>query len=128
MSYNETLEMTSMIFLVFLGFPMSFKTPGPFEEMVMRAVQRLQPNAYGITIMALLEEATGGDVALGAVYTTLERLEKKGYVKSWRSDPTPERGGRAKRMFELQAPGAQALSEAERKRSRLNLATLGRMG
>ena len=94
-------------------------TLGNFEEQVLLAVQRLHPNAYGVTIMGLLEEVRGAPVALGAIYTTLERLERKGYVKSWRSAPTPERGGRSKRMFELQALGEQALAVTRQARTRL---------
>jgi len=60
-----------------------------------------------------IEERTGRNVSIGAVYATLERLETKGYVSSSIGEPTPERGGRAKRLFRLQAAGRRALQVSE---------------
>ncbi len=60
-----------------------------------------------------IEERTGRNVSIGAVYATLERLERKGYVSSSTGEPTPERGGRAKRLFRLQAAGRRALQVSE---------------
>lgn len=60
-----------------------------------------------------IEERTGRNLSIGAVYATLERLEAKGYVSSIMGDPTPERGGRAKRVFQIAAPGRRALQVSE---------------
>jgi PadR family transcriptional regulator, regulatory protein PadR len=84
---------------------------GRFEEIVLLALVRLREDAYGVTIRRDIAERTGSDVSFGAVYTTLERLERKGYVKSRVGEPTPERGGRAKKYFRIEAPGIRALNE-----------------
>jgi DNA-binding PadR family transcriptional regulator len=84
---------------------------GRFEELVLLALVRLRENAYGVTIRREIAERTGRDVSFGAVYTTLERLQTKGYVSSRIGEPTPERGGRAKRYFRIEAPGIRALNE-----------------
>ena len=84
---------------------------GRFEEYVLRALVRLRDNAYGVPIRREIVEATGHDVSFGAVYTTLERLERKGYVSSRMGEPTPERGGRAKKYFRIEAPGIRALND-----------------
>ncbi|MEZ5356831.1 MAG: helix-turn-helix transcriptional regulator [Bryobacteraceae bacterium] len=83
---------------------------GEFEQIVLLAVARLRNDAYGVTIKSEIETRTGRTVTIGALYATLDRLEAKGYLRSWFSDPTPERGGRSKRCFELLAAGADALS------------------
>jgi DNA-binding PadR family transcriptional regulator len=84
---------------------------GRFEELILLALVRLRENAYGVPIRREIAERTGRDVSFGAVYTTLERLERKGYVSSRVGEPTPERGGRAKRYFRIEAPGVRALTE-----------------
>jgi len=84
---------------------------GRFEELVLLALVRLRENAYGVPIRREIAERTGRDVSFGAVYTTLERLERKGYVTSRIGEPTPERGGRVKRYFRIEAPGVRALNE-----------------
>jgi DNA-binding PadR family transcriptional regulator len=84
---------------------------GRFEEYVLRALVRLRDNAYGVPIRREIVAATGHDVSFGAVYTTLERLERKGYVSSRMGEPTPERGGRAKKYFRIEAPGIRALND-----------------
>jgi DNA-binding PadR family transcriptional regulator len=76
------------------------------------AAVRLRENAYGVTIRREIAERTGRDVSFGAVYTTLERLQTKGYVSSRMGEPTPERGGRAKRFFRIEAPGITALNRS----------------
>jgi PadR family transcriptional regulator PadR len=93
---------------------------GRFEELVLLALVRLRENAYGVTIRREIADRTGRDVSFGAVYTTLDRLERKGYVLSRMGDPTPERGGRAKKYFRLEAPGIRALNESRE--------TVARMG
>src|SRR6185312_15977896 len=86
---------------------------GQFEQLVMTAVLRCGGNAYGVTIHAAVEELSSSEkVALGAVYATLDRLEDKGLVTSWLSDPTPERGGRSKRHYRLESNGERALRES----------------
>jgi DNA-binding PadR family transcriptional regulator len=92
---------------------------GPFEELVLRVVLQMGEQAYGVPIRKGLEEVTGRPVSIGAVYSTLERLEEKGFVSSRLGDPTPERGGRAKRFFKVEAAGELALTETERERQRL---------
>jgi DNA-binding PadR family transcriptional regulator len=83
---------------------------GQFEELILLALVRLRDNAYGVTIRREIETRTGREISVGAVYTALERLQRKGYVSSRVGDPTPERGGRAKRFFRIEAPGLNALA------------------
>jgi DNA-binding PadR family transcriptional regulator len=86
---------------------------GQFEQLVLTAILTLRGDAYGVTIHARVEElAKPKTISLGAVYVTLDRLEDKGLVSSWLSDPTPERGGRAKRCYRLEALGERALRES----------------
>jgi DNA-binding PadR family transcriptional regulator len=85
---------------------------GEFEQHVLAALLRLRNDAYGVTIRRELAERTGRDVTIGAVYATLDRLERKGFVSSRGGEPTPERGGRAKRYFKIEGPGIRALKES----------------
>ncbi|MEO8192955.1 MAG: helix-turn-helix transcriptional regulator [Gemmatimonadales bacterium] len=85
--------------------------PGGFEQLVMLAVARIGDGAYGMTVRRSLEERTGRNVSLGAVYSTLDRLETKGYVTSKHETGAAERGGRARRFFRLTASGLRALNE-----------------
>jgi DNA-binding PadR family transcriptional regulator len=86
---------------------------GQFEQLVLTAVLGLREEAYGVSIHSKVAElAAPKKVSLGAVYVTLDRLEDKGFVTSWLSDPTPERGGRAKRCYRLQALGERVLRES----------------
>ncbi len=86
---------------------------GQFEQLVLTSILSLREDAYGVTIHAKVAELTRPKtVSLGAVYVTLDRLEDKGLVSSWLSDPTPERGGRAKRCYRLEALGERALQES----------------
>jgi PadR family transcriptional regulator len=87
---------------------------GNFELMVMLSLMRLQENAYGVPISREIEETTGREVALASVYATLERLESKGLVRSDLGEPTPERGGRAKKYFHITARGLREVREARR--------------
>ena len=87
---------------------------GAFEQHVLAALLRLRGNAYGVTIRREIVERTGRDVAVGAIYATLDRLEAKGYVSSRLGEATRERGGRAKKYFEIEAPGERALNDAWR--------------
>jgi PadR family transcriptional regulator, regulatory protein PadR len=92
---------------------------GEFELQVMLTVIRLGKEAYGVPISREIEERTGRDVAFATVYSTLERLQKKGLVCSDLGDPTPERGGRAKRYFQVTKAGLQAVRETKRNLIRL---------
>jgi DNA-binding PadR family transcriptional regulator len=86
---------------------------GQFEQLVLTAILALREDAYGVTIHSKVQElARPKTIALGAVYVTLDRLEDKGLVASRLSDPTPERGGRAKRRYRLEAVGERALQES----------------
>jgi DNA-binding PadR family transcriptional regulator len=86
---------------------------GQFEQLVLTAILTLRDDAYGVTIHSKVQELAGPKtIALGAVYVTLDRLEDKGLVASWLSDPTPERGGRAKRYYRIEALGERALQES----------------
>ena len=85
---------------------------GEFEQLILFALLRLGDNAYGVTIRREIESRTGRNVSSGAVYTTLERLEAKGYVSSVTGEPTPERGGRRKRFYQLEPAGAKALGQS----------------
>src|SRR5256885_7035407 len=79
----------------------------------MTAILARREDAYGVTIHSKVEElARPKAVSLGAVYVTLDRLEDKGLVASWLSDPTTERGGRAKRCYRLEALGGRALEDS----------------
>jgi PadR family transcriptional regulator PadR len=85
---------------------------GEFEYLIMLAVLRLGDNAYGMRVRQEIAARTGRDVTIGAVYATLERLADKGLLSAAMSDPTPERGGRAKRSFKLTGAGMQAANRA----------------
>jgi PadR family transcriptional regulator len=88
---------------------------GEFEHRVLLAVMRLgEDAAYAVAVLDELERCTGRSITRGSVYITLDRLETKGYVKSWLADPTPERGGRAKRYYALRPRAVAALRESRR--------------
>ena len=85
---------------------------GEFEQLVLLAVMRLEGDAYAVPIRQEIEERTSRSVARGALYVTLDRLEEKGYLKSWLADATAERGGRAKRYYEVKRAGVKALEHS----------------
>ena len=85
---------------------------GEVEHLILLAIVRLGEGAYGVTIRHEIEERSGREVAIGALYTSLDRLERKGFVRSSLSEPTPERGGRSKRCYRLEALGERALQES----------------
>jgi PadR family transcriptional regulator PadR len=86
---------------------------GQFEQLVLTAILSLREDAYGVTIHEKVGElARPKVISLGAVYVTLDRLEDKGLISSWMSEPTAERGGRAKRCYRLEALGERALQES----------------
>jgi PadR family transcriptional regulator PadR len=81
---------------------------GEFEYLLLTAAERLGEDAYGAAIRQEIEATTQRRCSIGALYTTLDRLESKGLLKTWMGDPTPQRGGRAKRMVRVTAKGIQA--------------------
>ncbi len=89
---------------------------GEFEQAVLIAVLRLKGSGYGVSIRRELCLRLDRDISFGAVYATLERLEGKGYLSSRLGEATPERGGKAKRLYRIEAPGQRAL-EAARSRA-----------
>ena len=94
---------------------------GEFEYLLLTAAARLGDDAYGVAIRAAIRDATGRECSLGALYTTIDRLERKGLLTTWMGDPTPQRGGRPKRMVQVTAKGvreAGAFYNAVRKVSR----------
>ena len=99
---------------------MGKKFLGEFEELVLLSILKLGKNAYGVIIAATIEEATDKKVSTGALYTTLSRLEEKGYISSHLGEPTGSSGGRAKRFFELEIAGKQALMSSQETRRKLS--------
>jgi PadR family transcriptional regulator, regulatory protein PadR len=81
---------------------------GEFEYLLITAAAALGDDAYGAAIREQIEEATGRKCSIGALYTTIERLENKGLLKTWMGEATPQRGGRAKRMVRVTPKGVQA--------------------
>lgn len=101
--------------------PKSPSTPplylGEFELLVLLAILRVDQDAsgheaYGVTIRDALEAETSREVALGAIYKTLGRLEDKGYVSSRIGEPTAQRGGRRKKLYRLESLGSRALKQS----------------
>src|SRR5271166_4695005 len=84
---------------------------GEFEYLLLTAATRLSTEAYAAAIRHEIEDATGRPCSIGALYTTLDRLESKGFVKTQMGSATPQRGGRRKRMVRVTAKGAQAASD-----------------
>lgn len=82
---------------------------GDLEQLVLLAVLRLAPDAYAVSVRDEIEARAGRDVTRGSVFVTLDRLERKGYLRSEKGEPTPERGGKAKRMFTVEMKGLEAL-------------------
>jgi PadR family transcriptional regulator, regulatory protein PadR len=94
-------------------------TLGEFEQLVLLAIVHLGEDAYGVPIVDEIERRTGRSVSRAAVYITLRRLEEKGFVSTWLSEPTPERGGKGRRCAKLEPAGATALREARRVADRM---------
>ena len=88
-------------------------TLGSLEYIMLLALARLDGSGHGMVVQREIEQCTGRNLSIGAVYATLERLEGKGYISSFRGEPTPERGGRAKRIFRIEAHGKRALQISE---------------
>jgi PadR family transcriptional regulator, regulatory protein PadR len=92
---------------------------GEFELMILLTVIHLGDEAYGVPISRELEKQRGRDVSVGSVYAALDRLEGKGLVASSLGDPTPERGGKAKRYFRVTKEGLRQVHETRRVLSKL---------
>jgi DNA-binding PadR family transcriptional regulator len=92
---------------------MSREALGNFELMVLLAILRVGDEAYGVPIARELEASSGKDVLVGSVYAALDRLEAKGLVSFRVGDPTPERGGRARKYFKVTARGVRQVRETQ---------------
>ena len=86
-------------------------TLGAFEYILVSTAAALGDHAYGVAIREEIAVTTRRNCSIGALYTTIDRLEKKGLVKTWARESTPERGGRAKRLLRVTAAGDQAARE-----------------
>jgi len=84
---------------------------GEFEYLLITAAAGLGDQAYGAAIREQIATAAGRKCSIGALYTTIERLEENGLLKTWMSEATPQRGGRSKRMVRVTAKGVQAANE-----------------
>lgn len=85
-------------------------TIGDFEQRILFALVRLGADAYGVSIRSEIEERTGRAISAGALYTALNRLEQRGLVSSRLGEPTPERGGKRKRLYTVRPAGQRALA------------------
>lgn len=92
---------------------------GEFEELVLLIAAVLHENAYGISVMQEIESQTGRQINISAVHSALDRLEQKGYLKSYMGGASNERGGRRKRLFSVTTSGARALSDVREIRNSL---------
>ena len=88
------------------------ETLGSFEQLVLAAVLASGDDAYGMAVYEKVVEIGRKPVKLGAIYVTLDRLDEKGLLSSWKTDPLPERGWRSKRCYRLEPSGMRALQEA----------------
>jgi PadR family transcriptional regulator PadR len=86
---------------------------GSFEYQILAILIQKPGDAYGTTVRERIEEQTGRSVSVGALYTALDRLEKKGLVSSRWGEATPERGGRRKRYYEIEGAGIEAVRRTE---------------
>ena len=98
---------------------MKAETLGEFEQAVLLAIVHLAADAYGLSIRREIEARTGRSIAVGALYTALERLERKNLVRSTMSDPTPQRGGRSRRHFVVRPAGLAALERSREMMQRM---------
>jgi len=89
------------------------------ELATLLAILRLGATAYGAALRREVSAVVGRSYSVGAIYTTLHRLEEKGLARSWAADPLPTRGGRSRRYFELTARGRSACREARARHDRM---------
>lgn len=92
---------------------------GEFEQMVLLAMLHVEGDVYGVPIVEEIERRTGRSVSRSAVYVTLRRLEKRGLVTSWMGEPTGERGGKGRRLVQVEPEGLEHLAEARRAMNRM---------
>jgi PadR family transcriptional regulator, regulatory protein PadR len=92
---------------------MGRKGLGEFETAVLLAIVHLRGRGYGLSIADEIERRTGKPVSFGAVYATLDRLQRKGLISSELGEPTPKRGGKPRRFYRIEAPGERSLREAQ---------------
>jgi PadR family transcriptional regulator, regulatory protein PadR len=92
---------------------------GEFEELVLLTIAALDEKAYGVAIKEDIEQRTDRSISIGALHSTITRLEEKGFIKSWLGDPTQERGGRRKRYFQLTNQGKAGLRNVKALRDEL---------
>lgn len=92
---------------------------GEFEQMVLLAILHVKDEAYGVPIVEEIERRTGRTVSRAAVYVTLRRLEQRGLVTSWMSEPTGERGGKARRCVRVEAEGLAQLRDTRQAMDRM---------
>lgn len=92
---------------------------GEFEHLVLLALLRLGDGTYGVPIRDEIIERAGRDVSFGAVYSTLRRLEAKGWIETWMSAPTPVQGGRARKRVRLTRQGLETVQRAQERLSRM---------
>ncbi len=92
---------------------------GEFEELVLLTIAVLNESAYGVSIKENIEQRTDRSISIGALHSTITRLEEKGFITSWLGDPTQERGGRRKRYFQLTNKGIVALRNVKTLRDEL---------
>ncbi|WP_422361091.1 PadR family transcriptional regulator [Reichenbachiella sp.] len=92
---------------------------GEFEELVLLTIAVLGDEAYGVAILEDIQQRAGRKISIGALHSTITRLDEKGFITSYMGEPTQERGGRRKRYFQLTASAKQALSEMKDLRNEL---------
>ncbi|MFC1724744.1 PadR family transcriptional regulator [candidate division KSB1 bacterium] len=91
-----------------------------YDELLLLTILKLKEDAYGATIMKYLTDVTNKEWSIGAIYDPLYRLEKNGYIKSVLTSPTPERGGRSKRVYKVTKAGVEALQAHQNVREELS--------
>src|SRR5262245_10011536 len=92
---------------------------GEFEELTLLAIRAIDPPVYAVPVQRFIAAATGRDVVMGAIYAALDRLEDKGLLRSSLGEPTPERGGKRKRLFAIAAEGVRLVKDLRRVRERI---------
>lgn len=97
---------------------------GEVEQLVLLAILRLGDGSYAVPIRDEIRRHGGVELSRGTTYVTLDRLERKGFLRSWFADPTPEPGGKARRCFALERGGLMALRAAQRRLDRLRAGTV----
>lgn len=92
---------------------------GEFEELVLLTIAVLGDDAYGVAVLEDIQQRSKRKISIGALHSTITRLDEKGFISSYMGEPTQERGGRRKRYFQLTASAKQALSDMKALRNEL---------